>query len=224
MIADELVEPALRALLGRIAVDDGPTDEQLALLRAVVEHLWGREDLALFELTPLEPGEAAALISSEADRRRVKELMVTLELCRHPESIAEVRRVEAYAEAFGEQDQGLEVIRRWIQHGTQQATADFDRFYGEQLETLSEPTLRHDYLTIDMPDLKLAERLAALHDLPSGTLGHAYVEFYRRNGIALPGADVHTPAHYVSHDMNHVISGYEPTGPGEIVPVRSRSR
>ncbi len=32
----------------------------------------------------------------------------------------------------------------------------------------------------------------------------------------MPGADTHTPAHYVSHDMNHVISGYEPTGPGEV--------
>jgi len=32
----------------------------------------------------------------------------------------------------------------------------------------------------------------------------------------VPGADTHTPAHYVSHDMNHVITGYEPTGPGEI--------
>ena len=32
----------------------------------------------------------------------------------------------------------------------------------------------------------------------------------------LPGADTHLPAHYVSHDMNHVITGYEPTGPGEI--------
>ena len=62
----------------------------------------------------------------------------------------------------------------------------------------------------------MAQRLEALHDLPEGTLGHAYIEFYRRNNITLPGADVHTPAHYVSHDMNHVISGYEPTGPGEI--------
>ena len=44
----------------------------------------------------------------------------------------------------------------------------------------------------------------------------SWLEFYRRNGLVLPGKDTHTPAHYVSHDMNHVISGYEPTGPGEI--------
>ena len=66
------------------------------------------------------------------------------------------------------------------------------------------------------PTSTLAQRLEALHDLPEGTLGYTYIEFYRRNNITVPGADTHTPAHYVSHDMNHVISGYEPTGPGEI--------
>ena len=66
------------------------------------------------------------------------------------------------------------------------------------------------------PDHELAKRLRSLHELPEGTLGHAYVEFYRRNGITLPGDDIHLPADYVNHDMNHVITGYEPTAPGEI--------
>jgi hypothetical protein len=93
---------------------------------------------------------------------------------------------------------------------------DFERFYAEKLEILSEPSLRERYLRIDEPDLELAAQLEALHDLPEGTLGHAFVEFHIRNGLTMPGADIHTPAHYVSHDMNHVIAGYEPTGPGEI--------
>ena len=105
MITPELVEPVTRALWGAIAVNDGPTDEQVAVLRAVVVHLWQR------------------------------------------------------------------------------------------------------------PDLELAQRLEALHDLEEGTLGYAYIEFYRRNQVTVPGADTHTRAHYVSHDMNHVIAGYEPTGP-----------
>ena len=108
------------------------------------------------------------------------------------------------------------IARRWVDEGCARATEDFDRFYAERLPELSEPTLRDDYLRIDEADLELAQRLEALHDLPEGTLGHAYIEFYRRNQITVPGADTHTPAHYVSHDMNHVIAGYEPTGPGEI--------
>jgi len=142
--------------------------------------------------------------------------MVVLELCRHPQSPVQVTRVDEYAGALGLAGPELEICRDWIADGVARATEDFDRFYAESLEQLSEPDLVGTDLRIDEPDLELAQRLEALHELPEETLGHAYIEFYRRNGITLPGADTHTPAHYVSHDMNHVIAGYEPTGPGEI--------
>jgi hypothetical protein len=216
MVEPELVEPVTRALLGAIDVDGGATDEQVAVLRAVVTHLWERPDLDLAALAPLGPEDAAVAVADPQARRRLRELIVTLELCRHPESTAQVANVERYAHALGWDGPELEIARHWIDEGVEHATADFDRFYGEKLETLSEPSLRDRFLTLEQPDLDLAQQLEALHDLPAGTLGHAYIEFYRRNDITVPGADVHTPAHYVSHDMNHVISGYEPTGPGEI--------
>lgn len=140
-----------------------------------------------------------------------------LELCRHPESRAQVERVEAYADALGPDGaEERQIIRTWLDEGVQRATDDFDRFYDAQLGTLSEPSLREGYLELTDPDLELARRLEGLHELPEGTLGHAYVEFYRRNQLTVPGADIHFPAHYVAHDMNHVITGYEPTGPEEI--------
>ena len=67
------------------------------MLRAVVTHLWQRPDLDLDALTPLSPDDTAALVTDENARRRFKELMVTLELCRHPESPAQIARVEEYA-------------------------------------------------------------------------------------------------------------------------------
>ncbi|HEY7106046.1 MAG TPA: hypothetical protein VH986_06570 [Acidimicrobiia bacterium] len=216
LVGPELVEPVTRALLGAIDVGDGPTDEQLSVLGAVVAHLWARPDLDVRALAPLDPREAAAAVVEPDARRRLRELMVVLELCRHPEAGAQVERVEEYAAALGWEGPELEITRDWVDRGVDRAAEDFERFYQEHLGTLSEPSLRDRYLRIDTPDLELAERLQALHDLPAGTLGHAYIDFYRRNDITVPGADVHTPAHYVSHDMNHVISGYEPTGPGEI--------
>jgi hypothetical protein len=216
MVVPEMVEPVTRALLGAIDVEGGPTDEQSAVLRAVVTHLWQRADLVLDALVPLSPEDTAAIVTDADARRRFKELMVTLELCRHPESPAQIERVEDYARALDEMDDSMVIARRWVDEGCARATEDFDRFYAERLPELSEPALRDDYLQIEEIDLELAQRLEALHDLPEGTLGHAYIEFYRRNQITVPGADTHTPAHYVSHDMNHVIAGYEPTGPGEI--------
>jgi hypothetical protein len=216
LVASELVEPVTRGLLGGIDVDGGPTDEQLAVLRAVVTHVWERPDLDVATLAPLGPAETATAVPDPQARRRFSELLVTLELCRHPETPRQVERVEQYAEALDVGGPHLQIARDWVDAGAERATEDFDRFYALDLPELSEPALRDRYLRIDEPDLELAAALEALHDQPEGTLGWAYIEFYRRNGITVPGADTHTPAHYVSHDMNHVISGYEPTGPGEI--------
>jgi hypothetical protein len=216
VVEPHLVVPVTGALLGAVDVEGGATDEQRAVLQAVVTHLWERPDLDVTTLEPLGPAAAAAAITETATRRRVRELIVTLEFCRHPQSSAQVARVEQYARELGFDGPELAIARSWVDEGLERATADFDRFYAEELPTLSEPSLRDDYLRLDEPDPLLAQRLESLHDLAPGTLGHAYVDFYRRNGLTVPGADVHTPAHYVSHDMNHVISGYEPTGPGEI--------
>ena len=210
------VEPVARVLVGAIASDDGPTGEQVGVLRALLEHLWNRPDLVVEELEPYEPATAADAITDDAVRRRLNELMVVLELARHPQTAAQVARVEEYAQAIGMGGPELEICRDWIADGAAHAMEDFERFYAQSLVILSEPSLRDRYLRIEEPDLELAAQLEALHELPGGTLGAAFVEFHTRNGFLMPGADIHTPAHYVSHDMNHVIAGYEPTGPGEI--------
>jgi hypothetical protein len=211
-----MVEPVVRALLGGVDVDGGPTEQQIAVLGAVAAHLWDRPDLDLAELEPLAVGQAAAAIADPTARRRTCEMLVTLELCRHPQTRGQIEQVESYSAALGVDGPQLTIVRDWLDDGVEFATADYDRFYDSDLPQLSEPSLANRYLHLAAPDHELAARLAKLHDLPDGTLGHAYIEFYRRNDLTLPGDDTHLPAHYVSHDMNHVISGYEPVGPGEI--------
>src|SRR5690348_11484938 len=149
VVAPDVVEPATRALLGAIDVDGGATDEQLAVLRAVVTYLFERPDLDLATLAPLDATESAAAITDPPAPRRVNALLVTLERCRHPETEAQVARVEEYAAAMGVGGPHLEICRTWIDQGTERATEDFDRFYAEDLPTLSEPSLRDRYLRIE---------------------------------------------------------------------------
>jgi hypothetical protein len=203
-------------LLAAIDAGDGGTDEQRAVLTAFVRHLWQRPDLDLAGLTPQTPSEVAALLPDATARLRFCEMAMVLELCRHPQSAAQVDQVEAYATALGVDGIALESTRTAVERGAAIAAEDLERTYRGILPEISELQLRDRYLTLDTPDPALGARLRALHDLPAGTLGHAYVEFYRRNGFPLPGDDVHFPAHYVNHDMNHVITGYEPTAPGEV--------
>jgi hypothetical protein len=203
-------------LLGAIDVDGGPTDEQLAVLRAFVTHLWQRPDLDLATVTPLTAAEVAARVSDDEARLRFCEMVMILELCRHPQSAAQVECAEQCATALGVTGIAMETTRTALEQGAAAVGADLERIYGEILPEVSERTLRDRYLRLETPDPALADRLRALAELPPGSLGHAYLAFYERNGFALPGDDVHLPAHYVNHDMNHVITGYEPTAPGEI--------
>ncbi len=203
-------------LLGAIDVDGGPTDEQLAVLGAFVTHVWQRPDLDLATVTPLDATALAARLADADARLRFCEMLMTLELCRHPQSAAQVDCVEACATALGVTDIAMETTRTAMEQGAAVVAGDLERIYGDILPEVSERSLRDRYLRLDTPDPALADRLRALADLPAGSLGHAYLAFYARNGFELPGDDVHLPAHYVNHDMNHVITGYEPTAPGEI--------
>jgi hypothetical protein len=217
VVHDQAVEPVVRVLLGAMDVDGGPTAEQRAVLDALASGLWSDHHLDVSALAPLEPGEAAAALPRPEDRHRTLELLILFELCRHPLAPAQVAPTEAYAAALDVSRPGLALIRDLVRDGAEHAQADYLRYLDAERSDLAEPALRGTRDdAAQAVDPELAARLRALHDLRPGSLGHAYVEFYRRNNLVLPGDDPSSPAVFVSHDMCHVIGGYEPTGPGEI--------
>lgn len=217
IIPDDLVETVTRALLGSIDTGDGGTAEQRHVLQAIVSGYWERPDLALDALEPLGPADTARLVTGAAQRRRLREFAVLLEVCRHPIDDAQVTLTDSYATAIGESGPGLELVRDLVRRGMTQAMADRDRLSERHRAQWSEPGLVADYLTVlDAPDPELGDRLHAMHDLPEGTLGREFVEFYDRNGFVLPGHDVNSPAFFVGHDMNHIIAGYGTSGQAEI--------
>lgn len=215
-IGRDEVELLVGGLIAGTDVDGGPSAEQLSVLRSIVDGVLQQPALDFRNVTPLSPRETARAMLRPDLRLRFCELLMALELCRHPQSSKQVEMVEEYATALEVGGIEVQTTREALERGAEQASTDLERFYGGILPEISEVSLRDHYLRLDEPDHGLARRLRSLHDLPEGTLGHAYVEFYRRNNIALPGDDIHLPAHYVNHDMNHVITGYEPTAPEEI--------
>jgi hypothetical protein len=217
-IIDEAhIEPTVRALLGAIDVGDGGTGEQRTVLRAVVDGYWQRPDLDLASLEPLDPTATAAAIPDQTMRGRVRELMVALELCRHPLTPEQVALVDEYAAALGEDGPGLLLARDLTGTTMAQTEVDFARSRDAVFAEWSEQSLVARYVdSLPAPDAALRDRLLGFWDLPEGTLGREYVEFYRRNGFALPGESPATPAFFVAHDMTHVIAGYGPTGPEEV--------
>ena len=224
-VAAHEVEPIVRGLLGLIDVDGGATTEQLDVLWSVTNHLWRRPDLQGAGLLPLQPDELAAAVSDERARSRFHVLAVTLELCRHPLTEAQVRAAEAYAAALNVASSDLDIMRDWIDKGVDSAMEDWMRCFGSAVAVNSEHALRRDKTLTDEdvwasqgPDAELSSRIEELRHLHQGSLGREYIAFYERNGIVLPGTESSGPlqAVAISHDMNHVIAGYEPTGEGEI--------
>jgi hypothetical protein len=214
-LSPDLVPVFVSGLRGVTNVDDGTTVEQERVLRAIAAHLWRLDDAAYVACAPCSAADVASGIRDAEARRRFVQLGLILELCRHPDSPEQVRRLDRFAGELGIDGPQLEAIRSWVAHDAEHAAADFVRNYHSFVPGLSDP----DVTVPPRDDPSWGEvlpQVAALADLPEGTLGWAYLQFYARHGFALPGRHTPEPAYYVSHDMNHVIAGYEPTGPGEI--------
>ena len=195
-----------RGLLGAATVGEGPTVEQVKLVGSLLRGYFGVEgDRDVSALEPLSPAEVAARID-DGDRTRFVDLLVVLEFCRHPEDGAQADRVEDYARALDVDQPFLAVARDALTATQSEVMADWSRFR----EPLGyEPGVRE-------ADPTLAVRLRELADLPAGSMGRAYFDFYERWGIAFPGEEGGGDASLVQHDFCHVLAGYEPDAPSEL--------
>ena len=194
-------------LLGVSDVEAGPTPEQRRVIDAIARHLWTIDTTGL---GPIAPAAIAEALNEPEHRRRFVQFAIVISFCRHPDSEQQVSRMEDYASALGISGDEIAAEQRWISEDAERASADFIRTYADYLPKLSDPV---------GPDVGVGEALPeveALRALPEGTLGSAFLAFYQRYGFHLPGPTTPEPAYYIAHDMNHVIAGYEPTGPGEI--------
>lgn len=212
-----LVEPFAGGLMAGIDVDGGPTDEQLGVLQAIVSCLWNRPDLDLRTIRRIEPNELADLITEEDHRNAFHELHLTLETCRHPVTDGQVQLVQDYADALGVDGEDLEIFRDLVKEGVDTAAADYQRFLVHNLDERAEPSLINQQPDADLHEAALAEKLEAFAEYGPGTLGRAFLNFYERFGLTLPGLDSSTHHHFfVAHDMTHTIAGLSTAVPAEI--------
>ena len=214
----ELVEPAARTILGAIDLGDRGTEKQRHLLQAVVSKVWERPDLDISTLTPLSPTEAAELFDTPIVRARLRKFLVLFEFCRHPFTEEQIALVDSYESALGDDgnDGGLQIARDFVREGLPKALEDVQRLSTEGVSTLTEVSIADHYSEMDMKAPELANELRRFAELPPGTLGREFYDFYFRNSFELPGEGHGSPAFFVRHDMCHIISGYGPTSPEEV--------
>ncbi|NCY15862.1 MAG: hypothetical protein EBX39_03670 [Actinobacteria bacterium] len=213
----DLVEPAARLLASAIDTGDGGTAEQRRVLDLVVHNIWHRPDIDISALAPMSVEEAEIFRSDEVVHRRLRMFLVLLELCRHPLTAEQVARVDAYAAAIGEyEDAGLAMARDLVGRSREEAAQHFFLAWSSSMTKLSEAVLVERFEQIGAVDPELATMLRKMGELPRGTLGREYVEFYMEYKFQFPGDGVSNPAFFVAHDMTHLIAGFGPSAPEEV--------
>lgn len=215
---DDLTVPLLRAIRAAIDVGDGGTAQQRSMLVDLARIVFGVRDLDPDALAPIEPEEVATLFDTITVRRRLRMFLVLFMLCRHPLPGEQVARVEAFVDAWGGGDGelGLVQARAMADAAILEITEDLHRAWDASLDRMTETTLRDEYRSTEQASPELVARVLALRDLPRGTLGREYVEFYRDHGFALPGEQPGIPGFFLGHDMCHLIAGCGPQAHEEI--------
>ena len=217
LLPPALVEPFAGGLMAGIDVDGGPTAAQLGVLRAVVSTVWKRPDLELMTLRRVGPEELADVLVDPDHRNAFHELHLTLETCRHPITDGQVELVQTYADALGVDGEDLAIFRDLVQEGVDSAAADYRRFLDYNLDERSEPTLIGQTPDADLHEAALAAKLEAFAEYGPGTLGRAFLTFYERFGLTLPGIESSTHHHFfVAHDMTHTIAGLSTSVAAEV--------
>ncbi len=188
-------------------VDDGPTPEQRRIIEALQMGYFGIDGPITAD--PMEPQHVVAAITDPDARHRLIQMMIVLEVARHPSSAATATAVERYAR-WAEVDEPMLIVARDAVEGARDfVNADFLRFYEPEVAP-------PEFANVD--PATIPDSLRHLSDCHPGTLGRAFTDFYERYGLDLPGTvdppPGYTMADYmnvmVKHDFSHVLAGYEP--------------
>ena len=196
---------------------------QASLLTEVIEAVLDvRVDVGSLE--PLDAESLAEVMAgqSEESRRRVVHIMVLAELILRPIPPEVARRVSAYADALGANDQFVRIARRYAQGAFGLAWLDLHRNgFAEHWEMARMDQLKtnvklEDQLALGVEDRPLAELWHSFQHFAPGTLGRTVWDMYRGRGFALPGSMGGASAYLAQHDFVHVLADYGTNLPGEL--------
>jgi hypothetical protein len=201
----------VRGLLGSATVGAGPTEEQRRIIDCLIHGYFGLET-STDALEPLDPAGLAAAVPPE-DRSRALDLLIVVELCRHPADPAQAAHTEAYAAALGAEGGWLEAAHDVLIGSIDRVMAD----YGRLAETPAYEPALESIVGTDREAEAAVEVFARMRRCAPGTLGAEVIAFYERWGFPLPGTG-EGPAgiSLLTHDIDHVIAGYDTSPPDEI--------
>ena len=220
----DAIEVALlsRGVLSAVTPPGGLTATQRLLAASVFDSMTGHP--ATFGYDPIGPEEFADGLAARTleFRTRIVQIMVLLALVVRPLPTELTERITDYARELSVEEGMLEVAGRFADGSLGLAAVDFERngytsdWRPEDARVLHTSRALSTAWEETSSDPGLAERWAALEDLPEGSLGRSITEFYRARGFAYPGLPGSAPPLLAQHDWVHVVADYGTTVESEL--------
>ena len=218
----EIVPFVVRAMKTVVLAAGSVKPGARALIEAAQDFLVGRR-LDFDALAPITPAELAQQVQQPPFRAQIVHGMVTIALVDEVPTPGQTEVVRAFADALGVADGMVEAVEELVAGHLNVFRICFLR--RTHIRNLAAGQIAHSGVLGMIraeatmlgwtEDRKLAARYAALADLAPGTLGHALHAYYVRNGFPWPGQRKAAPEAIVSHDVTHIVGGYDTDPLGE---------
>jgi hypothetical protein len=198
------------------------TDADRAALVATHHYLFrGTDELDPGELPDTIPVVLHAALEDPELADHAVQLLTVMALVDGTVDTAKIDRVEAYAAALGITADYVRQLAELGHRNLQWVAADVQRqnllsITGRALDTpIDEWIMPYTGSRADPP---LAARYEALGDLPAGSLGRTFFDFYETYKFEFPGSAQGLNAEFATpHDSTHVLSGYDTSPQGELL-------
>lgn len=199
------------------------TDEGIEALGGAAKAMIDGAAIHVFEVEPpnevaiVHHDQLAAALTDSAQRALATEFLVLVPYSDTKVEETQVELVNGYALALDTHPQALndlhEVreghIKRLLFDYSRRASGSYD-VDTPKLKKLTESI--HQYVG----DKHVAQRYSTLEGFPEGSLGRAFITFYRERGFPLPGEKKSLGETLTAHDSCHILSGFNTDGTGEI--------
>jgi len=218
----EQVPIGLRALKA-VGIARGELHPTAAKLIMAAQHHLAGTTIALDDLPSISPKELAHAITEPFLRRQLLHGMIAVSLIDDLPATAQLDLIDRYASAMDISSELVATFRKAVEghlfafrmcYLRRSHLKDFLKTEWKQKGAIGTAKAIATSAGF-MEDRALADRYAALANLPRGTLGRELHEYYIANGFGWPGQKHGFPEAGVSHDVSHLISGYDTTPVGE---------
>jgi hypothetical protein len=193
--------------------------EAFALIEAFHELFFTNIPLDYDNLSTISPSELAEVVIESDLRKQVLNGLAMLSLVEGIPPESQIVVLTEFAKAFGERSELVEQIRSLSLGGFSQLSSSFTRFrstflnssiYAQVKQLGLFQTAKSLATTWGLvEDKALANRYAALATYPEGSLGLALHRYYLKNKFSLPGQKRSLPEGISSHDVSHLLGGYD---------------